>query len=261
MAETAYIEINGPVAHLILNRPDKRNALNLEMWRALEGCLDRLAADDSVRVVLVHGVDRTAFAAGADISEFEQIYRTAETTEAYRKILRSVQHKLAGLDRPTIARVQGACVGAGCGLALCCDLRFATPESGFGITPAKLGVVYGLWETKKLVDAVGPSKAKHILYTGQIIDGTEAHRIGLVDALYAEDEIAAATQAYAERLCGNSQYTIQAAKKFVELIRDGVAEETAETRKITFEGYFGEDFIEGRRAFVEKRKPDFRAKD
>jgi len=257
MTASVFIERMGTIAHLVLNRPEKRNALNMDMWRRLDACLDDLSADRETRVVILRGVDQTAFAAGADISEFERIYATRASTEDYRGVLRSAQRKLAALNKPVIARIQGPCVGAGCGLALCCDVRIAAPSAGLGITPAKLGVVYGLWETKRLVDIVGPSQAKHMLFSAQILDAREALRIGLIDQLCDDEAIAAATDQYAELLASNSLYTIQAAKRFVELIRDGQSDDTAEIRDLSVGGFFGEDFIEGRTAFMEKRKPKF----
>lgn len=257
MRNSVFIDRQGPVAHLVLNRPDKRNALNLEMWQRLEACVDELAGDAQVRVVIVRGVDASAFAAGADISEFETIYATPQSTDGYRRVLRAAQTKLAALPKPVIAQIQGPCVGAGCGLALCCDMRFADGSARLGITPAKLGVAYTLWDTKRLVDAVGPSQAKHILFSAQIMHSDEALRIGLIDQLVDDQDVAVFCTDYAAMLAGNSLYTQRAAKQFVEMIRDGVADETEESVALNRDGFFGPDFVEGRTAFMEKRKPKF----
>lgn len=257
MSDSVFIDRRGAVAHLVLNRPEKRNALNLDMWNRLAACVDALSADGEVRVVIMRGVDASAFAAGADISEFETIYATPESTDGYRQVLRAAQTKLAALPKPVIAQVQGPCVGAGCGLALCCDVRVADASARLGITPAKLGVAYTLWDTKRLVDAVGPSQAKHILFSAQIMHADEALRIGLIDQLVDDQDVAAYCADYAEMLAGNSLYTQRAAKQFIEMIRGGVADDTDETRAMNRDGFSGPDFLEGRVAFMEKRKPKF----
>ncbi len=257
MQETVFIEQTDAIAHIVLNRPSKRNALSREMWRALERCVVEVADNPDIKVVVVRGVDDTAFAAGADISEFETIYDTDESRGDYRKTLRHAQYTLAKMNKPTLARIQGPCVGAGCGIALCCDIRIADPTASFGITPARLGIAYALWDTKRLVDTVGPAIAKHILFTGSISPASEAHRWGLVDHLVASDEIVEWTDQYALSICRNSRYSTYASKTFIEMIMDGATDDGELSQSIQHGSFVGEDFIEGRRAFVEKRKPNF----
>ncbi len=259
MAEASlYIERRGAIAHLVLNRPDKRNALTLDMWKRLTRLTAELEAAEDVKVVVVRGVDATVFAAGADIDEFGTVYATPESSWEYTVTLAEAQARLARLSKPTIAMIQGPCIGAGCGIALCCDLRFADPTARFGIPPARLGLMYSLADTKRLVDAVGAARAKDLLYTAKIIDAEEAARIGLVDRLVAAEEIAAETLAYAEQICSVSRFTTKAAKKVIAMIQAGESDDNEETRQMFMDAFQGEDFREGRAAFLEKRKPEFK---
>jgi enoyl-CoA hydratase/carnithine racemase len=251
------LEVEGAIGHLILNRPDKLNALNKAMWAAIPELLAEAEANKAFKVLLVRGADGRAFAAGADISEFGEVFGTAEASTAFSKVVTDAHAALHDFSKPTIARIQGRCIGGGCGLALCCDFRFADTTSTLGITPAKLGLAYRLPETKRLVDLVGPSRAKDILYSGRLLEAAEALDFGLVDRVYDPREIAQETQAYCDVLIANSQYSIRSIKKIVNLILDGTPKDTAESLALEAGGPSGVDFAEGTRAFLEKRKPDF----
>ncbi len=252
-----YLEKDGPIGWLVLNQPDKRNALSQAMWDAMPALLQQADDDADIRVLVVRGVDHKAFAAGADISEFETVHASPETSQAYNRIVQKAERDLSRFPKPTIAMVQGPCVGGGCGIAVACDLRFADETSRFGIPPAKLGLVYNLHDTKLVVDKIGPARAMDMLYTGRLVGAEEALRIGLTDRLFKPDEIEAETRAYCEILSEVSQFSVRATKKIVRMILDGIPEDTEETLKMFDDAFRGEDYREGRSAFMEKRKARF----
>jgi len=174
MSDNAIIlERKDSHATLRLNRPDKRNALTLGMWRRMIALLKEAEDDPSIRVLVVAGAGNT-FAAGADIEEMKAVFGDPATASAIAEITYDAQEALHRFPKPTLAMIRGACVGGGCGIALCCDLRFADRSAKLGITPGKLGLVYSLADTKRLVEAVGPAVAKDILYTGRIVEAVEA---------------------------------------------------------------------------------------
>src|SRR3954471_9626991 len=174
------METVGPVATLTIDRPAKRNAMSFEMWSAIPDLL--ASVPDTARVLLIQGGDH--FSAGADISEFESLRSGADGASRYGDVVHAAERAIALFDRPTIAVVNGVCVGGGCEIALACDTRIAADDARFGITPAKLGIVYNLTSTKKLVEAVGPAWARQILFTADIVDAATALRIGLVNELH-----------------------------------------------------------------------------
>lgn len=251
------LEREGDLAHLVLNRPDKRNAVTEAMWLAIPHLIAEVEQDPAIKVLIVRGADERAFAAGADIGEFERVYASRETTKAYAKAIHTAMRRLGHCTKPTIALVQGPCVGGGCGIALSCDLRFSDESGKFGITPAKLGLVYNLEDTKKLVDLVGPAKAKDILFTGRIMSAAEALSIGLIDRVVPAAELFATVKDYARGICETSQFSHRATKRIVQMILAGVAEDFAETDRLFLDSFEGEDFHEGRAAFMAKRKPSF----
>lgn len=253
-----FIERHGSIAHIVLNRPDKRNALTLEMWKELGRLAAGLDDDPMVKVVIVRGADGSAFAAGADIDEFETVYATPATGLEYTLTMAEAEARLSRLSKPTIAMIQGPCIGAGCAIALCCDMRFADGTSLFCVPPARLGLVYSLADTKRLMDTVGAAKAKDMLFTAKVLKAGEALAIGLIDRLIDESDLAAEINAIADSICSVSRMTTGAAKKIVQMILDGAADDTAETRAMFMDAFSGEDFQEGRAAFLEKRRAKFK---
>jgi enoyl-CoA hydratase/carnithine racemase len=177
--EPVYLTIEGVIAQLVLNRPDKHNALTRAMWAAIAEHAAAVAADPGVEVLVLRGATPAAFAAGADIGEFEEVFASTATARAYHGVVHAAYDAIAQLAKPTIAMVQGVCFGGGCALALCCDLRYADERATFCIPPARLGLAYSLTETKRLVDLVGPAKAKEMLMGARVIAAEEALRIGL----------------------------------------------------------------------------------
>lgn len=255
-SDAIVVERAGPVATVTLNRPAKRNALSIEMWRRMIALVDELDRDTAVKVVVVTGSGE-AFAAGADIDEFEQSLSDPKLGELVAEVTSSAQRRLARNAKPTIAKIRGACVGGGCGIALCCDLRFADETAKFAITPAKLGLVYSLADTKRLVDIVGPARAKDMLFTGRLLGADEAHRIGLVDRLLAAGDLDAAVAAYAADIAATSQFSARGNKRMVQMIIDGATDDDRDTRRLFVDAFSGADFKEGVTAFIHKRKPVF----
>lgn len=257
-AETILLERNGAVATIVLNRPDKRNALNAAMWQRLGVLVDEADADPKIKVIVVTGAGQ-AFAAGADIDEFEAVFTDRRAAEAAAAVTYQAQKKLHRNRKPTIAKIRGACVGGGCGIALCCDLRFADTTAKLAITPGKLGLIYSLADTKRLVDLVGPASAKDILYTGRLLDTAEAHRVGLLDRVTEPDKLDEAVASYASDICAASQFSARGTKEIVQMILDGADDDTATTRRLFVDAFAGADFKEGFTAFRAKRKPTFTA--
>ena len=256
-SEDLVVERSGAIATLVLNRPDSHNAVRLGMYEALPALLSEVDQDRDVKVLVVRGAGQKAFASGADISEFREVRANAETARAYNERVAAAERALEGLSKPTIAMVHGYCIGGGCGLALACDLRFADERASFGITPAKLGLVYSLDSTKRLVDVVGPSRAKWILMSGQRVDAERAHQIGLADEVVPTDDLEKLTYEFAELLCTRAQFSLRATKQIVTRILSGQTEDDEATRDLRNSSFDTDDYAEGVRAFLEKRPPTF----
>ncbi len=252
-----YVERVGAVGKIVLNRPDKRNAMSEAMWSAIPGAVALLDADVLVRVIVLTSSSHDAFSAGADIGELELVAAEPARRESNQKAIRNAQRSLARAVKPTIAQIWGACVGGGCGLAIHCDFRYVATTSRFAITPAKLGIVYPLSDTKQLVELVGPSNAKSILFTGRMFNAEEALKMGLVDGIYAASALEDYVMEFAQQIADVSQYSVQHMKKFVQRVLDGQTEEDTETEAIFRSAQTGEDAAEGIRAFLEKRPANF----
>ncbi|MDQ0338193.1 enoyl-CoA hydratase/carnithine racemase [Caldalkalibacillus uzonensis] len=253
-----FYEKKEGIATLYFNRPEKRNAFYLGMWNMIGDALEELQEDREVKVLIIRGVDETAFAAGADISEFKTVRYTAEGAKTYNDSVLAVEEKLIHFPKPTIAMIQKYCVGGGLELALACDMRFSSETGLFGITPAKLGIVYNLSPTKNLVDLVGPARAKDILFSGRLLDAKEAYEYGLVERVYADDEIVEKTYEYAKTLTERAQRSIKGSKRIIHEILNGAQDESPEIAQMILDSFESDDYKEGVRAFLEKRKPNFK---
>ena len=248
---TVRLEREGAAAHLIIDRPEKRNAFNQAMWLALPGLVRDAVADDNVKLILLRSSTPGMFCAGADINELLANKDDAVWRAANQAAINEAQHVLARAAKPVVAFIDGDCIGGGCGLALACDVRVATSGSRFGITPAKLGLVYPLHDTKLLVDLVGPGQAKRMLFTGMLLSADEALRIRLIE------EIGDDANALVASIGSASRHTAQGVKGFVRRILDGQNSDDAETLIAFATAFTLPDFLEGTTAFVEKRKPEF----
>ena len=207
-------------ATLTLNRPTKRNALSIAMWAAIPALVNEAIGDPAVKLLFVRGAGGV-FASGADISEMPVVYATAEAALANDIIIQGAMAALENCPKPVIALIEGPCVGGGCGIALACDIRIGTRDSRYGITPAKLGLVYGAADSRRLVQAVGLSKAKDILFTGRLLEADEAFSIGLIDMLVAPEALDALAADYAVKVGAASQFSIQNQKAILALLRSG----------------------------------------
>ncbi|MGW1494882.1 enoyl-CoA hydratase/isomerase family protein [Streptomyces sp. NPDC002402] len=231
------------VATVVISNPAKRNAMTAGMWRALPGLLAELATDASVRALVLTGEGPT-FCAGADISSLR------EPGESPQTLAVQAEEALATFPKPTLAAVRGYCVGGGCQLAAACDLRFAEDDALFGVTPAKLGIVYPASTTRRLVSLVGPATAKYLLFSGELIDTERALRTGLVDEVLPKGELGKRVAEFTRIIASRSQLTQAAAKEFAtgRTDRDAHWEEQA---------HAGGDTAEGVAAFLERRAPRF----
>jgi enoyl-CoA hydratase len=246
------------VGVITFNNPKKRNAMSLDMWQGLGHALIELRDDPEVRVVILVGASDEAFVSGADISQFEKTRHNAQASEEYAKRSAAERALLADYPKPTIACIRGFCLGGGMQVAMLADIRIAAENSPFGIPAAKLGIAYGYDGLKNLVSLVGPSWARLLMYTGMRIDSAEAMRIGLVDRVVPDTELWNATLDIALTISGNAPLAIQAARiTIAQVLKDPDERDMDAIKAIGTACMDSEDFREGRRAFMEKRKPQF----
>jgi len=254
-------DVDGGVGIITFNNPEKRNAMSLEMWEGFGEALTELRDNPDVRVVVLVGAGDKAFVSGADISQFEKVRHNAEASEQYAKRSEAQRALLADYPKPTIACIRGFCLGGGMQVAMLADMRFASDNSQFGIPAARLGIAYGYDGLRHLVSLVGPSWARLIMYTGMRIDSVEALRIGLVDRMLPDGELWDATMDTARTISGNAPLAIAAAKLTIaQVLKDPDKRDMAAIKAIGNACMDSEDFREGRRAFMEKRKPQFKGK-
>lgn len=252
---------NGPVGHLIINNPEKRNAMSLEMSLAAADVIEDFLADDAIRIIVVSGAGDKAFVSGSDISKFEKARATKEQVENYTKTAERFRSLLKGSAKPTIAMIRGYCLGGGMALALNCDLRICTEDASFGIPAAKLGIGYAADRLGQLIDLVGPSAAKDLLFTGRRCNAQEALRLGIVNYVVPAADLEEFVDSYAKNMAGNAPLSIVAAKRVIdEYVKDADKRDNAMCDKLVAECFASQDYIEGRRAFMEKRKPVFTGK-
>jgi enoyl-CoA hydratase/carnithine racemase len=246
------------VGIVTFNNPAKRNAMSLDMWEGLGEALIELRDDPDVRVVVLTGAGDKAFVSGADISQFEKARHNAQASEEYARRSAAQRALLADYPKPTIACIRGFCLGGGMLVAMLSDIRIAAADSQFGIPAAKLGIAYGYDGLRHLVSLVGPSWARLLMYTGTRIGSAEALRIGLVDRVLPDDEVWNGAMDIARTISGNAPLAVQAAKITIAQVLKDPADRDMETiRNIGTACMDSEDFREGRRAFMEKRKPRF----
>ncbi len=244
------------IARLTLSQPARRNALNAEMWAALPRLLGEIQSDKNLRALIVTG-SGDHFSAGADISEFETLYATPESAAKISADIQQGFDALAAVTVPTIAMIRGACVGGGCGIALCCDIRIADSTSKFAITPTKLGLVYPFGDIARLIDAVGVANANEILLSARVVNAKPAKKMGLIHHVVSVDTLEDEVMAYAKRISALSPESLRVTKSMISAYRNGQRKDTPETKAQFAAGFSSKDFGEGFRAFLEKRKPKF----
>ena len=248
----------GGVGYLIFNNPERHNAVSLEMWEAATAILADFAADKEVRVVVLTGAGGKAFVSGADISKFESERSSKTAIELYNAMVDQANTAVYEFPKPTIAMIRGYCIGGGVGLALCCDLRICSDNSKFGVPAAKLGLGYGFTGIKKLVDVVGPSFAKEIFFTARQFTAAEALQMGLVNRVLPGEELETYVKDYAGTISGNAPLTVNAVKYIVgQVVKDESQRDMQKCAELVAKCFASNDYIEGRKAFMEKRKPAF----
>jgi enoyl-CoA hydratase/carnithine racemase len=251
------VMVDTPVARLVIDRPEKRNALSLAMWEAVPEVFARLAADPSVAVVVVEGAGGEAFASGADIGELLAHAGEADAASAFMMTVQRAEQAVAACRKPVIAMIAGSCYGGGLELAMACDVRFAAIGSRFAAPPARLGVVYSLSSTRRLVELVGPGRARDLLFSGRDVDSGEAAAIGLIEREIAAADLEAETLRYARTVGRRSQVSVRVAKRVIRAILDGAVEEDEDLHRLRVDAMLSADLREGASAFLERRRPDF----
>ena len=255
MAQVLH-SVEGHVATVVLANEAKYNAMSLGMWRELGALLERLRHDDSVRVVVLRGQGEKAFVSGADISEFEQQRSNKDGVAAYDQAVDQVQTSLAHFPRPVIAAISGICFGGGLGMALSCDLRYCSAGSRFRMPAAKLGLGYAWRGMKSLVGALGPMNAAEAFFTAQIYNAEQAQSLGIVQSVH-EDVFAHVDQT-ARLIASNAPLTIRAAKLAMIAMREPEQADLAGVDAAVADCFASQDYVEGRRAFAEKRPAQFK---
>lgn len=246
----------GAIGTLTFNYPEKHNAISPEMSQAASAVIEDFAGDPAIRVVILRGAGTKAFVSGGDISKYEGNRSTPEQIAAYNKMSAGFRTSLRGIGKPTIAMIRGWCLGGGLAIALNCDLRICSEDAQFGVPAAKLGIGYSAESLGQLIELAGPSVAKEILFTARRYTAHEAHRIGLVNHVLQATMLEAFVNSYAETMANNAPLSIVAAKRVIdEYVKDADKRDQALADKAVADCFASQDYVEGRRAFMEKRKP------
>ena len=255
------VERDGHLARVTINRPERRNAISFAAWRSLAASFTNLAADPEVRVVVLTGAGDRAFCAGNDISEFAAKRSTPEQVEAYDAVVSRAYQVIRGIEKPIIARVRGFAVGGGFELMQLCDLQIASAGARFAMTPARLGLGYKLHDVQLLVDRIGSRAAREMLFTGRLFDAAEAQRMGFVTRVVPDEDLDAAVDACVMEIAVNAPLSIRAIKVAIgEAVKPASDRDRARCDTLAAACNQSEDYLEGQRAFVERRFPNFRGR-
>ena len=248
----------GGIGYVIFNNPERHNAVSLDMWEAASRFLDNFRNDKSIRVVVLTGAGGKAFVSGADISKFEEERSDEKAIARYNKAVDQAYTAVYEFPKPTIAMIRGYCLGGGVGLAVCCDLRICSDNSRFAVPAAKLGLGYGYTGIRRLSDIVRPAFTKEIFFTARQFDATEAQAMGLVNRVVPKDELETYVRDYAAMIVGNAPLTVDSVKYIVgEAVKDESERNIARCTELVNQCFASNDYAEGRKAFMEKRKPAF----
>jgi enoyl-CoA hydratase/carnithine racemase len=246
------------VGRVVFNQPEKRNAMSVDMWGGMGQALDLFAEDPGVRCVVLQGAGDKAFVSGADISQFEKNRADASAQQEYDRLTSAGRAKLSAFRKPVIAQIRGFCMGGGLGIAMSTDIRIAADDGQFGIPAAKLGIAYGFDMVRSLVDLVGPAHAHMILMTGERFPAAEAERMGLVNKVVPVAELEATVAKLAATMAANAPLSLTTNKMTVKaVLADQADRDMAAIRTAMAACFDSADYREGRRAFMEKRKPAF----
>ena len=251
--------IDNGVGYITFNNPEKHNAVSIEMWDALETMLDSFRSNDRVRVIVLNGAGGKSFVSGADISKFDKERSSKEAVLSYNKRTQKVYENLESFPKPTIAMINGYCIGGGLNLAVCCDVRICSEKSKFAMPAAKLSLGYPFSSIKRLFDVMGPGMAKHFMFTADKISAAEALSCGLVQKLISENDIETFVKDYALTISKNAPLTIKAMKQIgVEILKNPDERDLLICEQLASACFDSEDYKEGRKAFMEKRQANFK---
>ncbi|HEV8718260.1 MAG TPA: enoyl-CoA hydratase [Candidatus Binatia bacterium] len=262
MPEPLLFHKEPPLAWITFNRPERRNAVSMEMWQALPGLVSQVAEDNDVRVLLLRGAGEEAFISGADISQFGRVRSDAATTGEYDRATGHALSSLATLEKPVIAMIHGICFGGGCSVAVMCDLRLCADDARFCIPAARLGIAYPVERgVERLVHIVGTANATEILLTARVYNAEEAYHMGLVNRVLPKADLESYTRDYALKLADNAPLSVAAHKFFVrESTKAANLRDADKIRAFSARCFNSDDYKEGVAAFMQKRRPQFQGK-
>jgi enoyl-CoA hydratase/carnithine racemase len=256
-----WLDEDGSTLQIQFNNPDRHNALSMDMWEAVVPLLSAAENDDRIRLVVFSGAGEKAFVSGADITQFEDLRAAQEAVARYESVAEQALMGIYNFSKPTLASIKGYCIGGGVNVAMSCDIRIASSDAVFAIPAARLGLGYRYSALKNLVDLVGPAMAKDLFFTARRIDANEARNIGLITRVCETEELPVLQAEYKKALAENAPITVRAGKAIIaEILRASPEIDHDKCRQLIRDCFESDDYKEGRRAFMEKRKPVFRGK-